>query len=85
LLFSFALGYAIRNVQENLVEVKLNGIYHLLTYANNVDLLGDNVHTIKKNTETLIHGSKEVGLEINMEKLSICCCFVTGTQVKIRT
>jgi hypothetical protein len=33
-----------------------------------VDLLGDNIGTIKKNTETLIDASKEVGLEINIEK-----------------
>jgi hypothetical protein len=33
-----------------------------------VNLLGDNIDTMKKNTETLIDASKEVGLEINVEK-----------------
>jgi hypothetical protein len=33
-----------------------------------VDLLEDNIDTVKKNTETLIDVSKEVGLEINIEK-----------------
>jgi hypothetical protein len=33
-----------------------------------VNLLGDNIDTIKKSTETLIDASKEVGLEINIEK-----------------
>jgi hypothetical protein len=33
-----------------------------------VNLLGDNIDTIKKKTETLIDASEEVGLEINVEK-----------------
>jgi hypothetical protein len=33
-----------------------------------VNLLGDNIDTIKKNTETLIDACMEVGLEINVEK-----------------
>jgi nucleoside diphosphate kinase len=34
-----------------------------------VNLLGDNVDTIKKNTQTLIEASKEVGLKVNTEKI----------------
>jgi hypothetical protein len=32
------------------------------------DLLGDTIDTIKKNTQTLIEDSKEVGLDVNTEK-----------------
>jgi hypothetical protein len=46
----------------------LNGTHQLLAYADDVNLLGDNIDIIKKNTETLIDASKEVGLEINVEK-----------------
>jgi hypothetical protein len=50
------------------VGLKLNGTQHLLLYANDLNLLGDNIDTIKKNTETLIDASKEVDLEVNTEK-----------------
>jgi hypothetical protein len=33
-----------------------------------VNLLGDNIDAIKKNAETLIGASKDVGLEVNTEK-----------------
>jgi hypothetical protein len=68
LLFNFALEYAIRKVQENQVGLKLNGTHHHLAYADDVNLLGDNIVTIKKSKETLIYASKEVGLEVNIEK-----------------
>jgi hypothetical protein len=67
------------------VGLKLNGTHQLQAYADDVNLLGDNIDTIKKNTETLFDASKEVGLEINVEKLSICCCLVTKMQVQIGT
>jgi hypothetical protein len=66
--FNFALGYTIRKVQENQAGLKLKGTHQLLAYADGVNILGDNIDTINKNTKTLIAARKEVGLEVNGEK-----------------
>jgi hypothetical protein len=68
LLLNFVLGYAIRKVQETQVGMKLNGTHQLLLYTEDVNLLGDNIDAIEKSTETIIDASKEVHLEINVEK-----------------
>jgi hypothetical protein len=47
LLFNFALEYAMKNVQKNHLRLKLNEIYQLLAYSENMNLLGDNLNTMK--------------------------------------
>jgi putative IMPACT (imprinted ancient) family translation regulator len=44
----------------------MSGTHQLLAYADDVNLLGDNIDTMEKNTETLIDASKEYML--------ISCC-----------
>jgi hypothetical protein len=71
---------AIRKVQESQVGLKFNATHQLLAYADDVNILSDNIDTIRKNTQTLIDASKEIGLEVNTES-----CLVTKMQGKIMT
>jgi hypothetical protein len=52
LFFNFALEYAIRKAQENQAGLKLNGTHKRLAYADDVNVLGDNLDTINKITKT---------------------------------
>jgi len=47
--------------------LKLNVTHQLLVHANDFNILGRSVHTIK-NTEALVVASKESGLEVNADK-----------------
>jgi hypothetical protein len=51
LLFNFALEYAIKRVQVNQDDLKLNGTHQLLAYADDVNILGGSAHTVKENAE----------------------------------
>jgi hypothetical protein len=62
MLFNFVLEHAIRTVPENLSELTLNRTHQFLAYADDVNLLGDNINSIKENIP-LIDAGKEVGLE----------------------
>ena len=48
--------------------MQLNGTHQLLVYADDVNILGGSVHTIKGNGDALLVASKENGLEVNADK-----------------
>jgi hypothetical protein len=48
--------------------VKLNGTHYVLAYADDSNIVGENMHTVKKDTEAVLDASKEGGLEVNSEK-----------------
>jgi hypothetical protein len=47
----------------------------VLAYADDVNLLGDNIDTLMKNTQSLIDASKEVGLEIYIKE-TVCIIYI---------
>jgi hypothetical protein len=68
LLFSFGLEYAFKRVQVNQDGLKLNGTHQVLAYAEDVNVLGGRVRTVKENAEALVVATREIGLEVNADK-----------------
>jgi hypothetical protein len=76
MLLNFPLKYGIRRVWVNQDGLKLNGAHQLLVFADNVNILGRSIHTIKKNTEALVVASKLI-------KLSAWSCVKIRVQGKV--
>jgi len=51
LLLNFALENAMRMVQVNQDGLKLSGTYQLLVFADDINVIGGSVCTIRKNTD----------------------------------
>jgi len=75
LLFIFALVHVIRRVQVNQDALKLNGTHQLLVYADDVNILGRRLRTVKKNTKPLVVASMQNGPEANGEKIKYLIIF----------
>jgi hypothetical protein len=67
MLFNFALEYAIRRVQV-IQDDTQDGTHQLLVYADDVNILGGSVYTIKEKAATLLVVSKETGIETDADK-----------------
>jgi hypothetical protein len=48
--------------------LKLNGTHQLLAYADDVNILGGSIHTLKENAEALVAATRESGLEVSADK-----------------
>jgi hypothetical protein len=66
--FQVSFLYAITRVQINQDGLKLNGTRRVMINADDVNILGGSVHTVKESTDALVVASKEVGLEVNADK-----------------
>jgi hypothetical protein len=68
------LEYAIRRVQ-------------LLAYADDVNIVGENIDTTQRNTKALLDASKEVCLKVNPEKskyMLVSWCQKAGQRQSIK-
>jgi fumarate hydratase class II len=62
------LRICLTEVQGNEVGLELNGTHQLKVYADDINMLDEYINTMKKNTEALLQGSREVGRGVNTEK-----------------
>jgi len=44
--------------------VVVGSILFFLAYANDVNILGGSIHTLKKNAEALVAATREIGLDV---------------------
>jgi len=62
------LEYAIRRVQVKQDGLKLKGTHQLLVYADDVNILGGSIHTLRENAEALVAATREIGLKVSADK-----------------
>ena len=45
----------------------MNGAQQVLTYADNVNLIGDDIRTRERNADVLLNACKDIGLAVNKD------------------
>ena len=79
LLFHFAVKYAIKKVTTNNEGLKLKGVHHLMIFADDVNLLGENIH--RGEGGTLEQGALRTNYvsAFTSKNMSLLLYFETGT------
>ena len=54
--------------KESLRETVRPFCQSFVAYADDVNILGGSIHTVKENAEALVVATKEIGLEVNADK-----------------
>jgi hypothetical protein len=62
LFFNFSLEYVIKKNQEISAGLRLDGTHQLLVYADDINILDENINGMKKNKEAVLDTSKDTGL-----------------------
>jgi hypothetical protein len=63
----------------------LNGTSQLFVYADDANILGRGVHTIKKSSEAIVVDSKETGLEVNADKTKYVSGHVSRSECRTKS
>ena len=56
------------HVQETNLGLDMNGTHQVLAYADDVNLIGDDIRTIERNADVLLNACKDIGLAVNTGK-----------------
>ena len=46
----------------------MNGTHQILAYADDVNLIGNDIRTIQRNVEVLLNACSDIGLAVNTKK-----------------
>ena len=60
----FAPKYAIRNVLKTNLGLDMNGTHQVLSYGDDINLIGDDIRIVK-NADVILNACKDIGLAVN--------------------